>query len=367
MELQKITIENYRNIAHAELTFSPKLNGLIGNNGMGKTNVLDAIYYLSFCKGAQSAADAFNVRHEADFFLLQGTYDGEESGRLEVTCGLKRGQRKRLKCNGKDYKRISEHVGKIPLVLISPSDSLLVSGGSEERRRFMDVVISQYSPTYLAAIIRYERVLKQRNSLLKADDAPDDNVMLVLEEMMSGDAATIFEARKAFVEGFLPIFSELYGRLCPYAFEKVDIQYVSHGFRGEMRPLLTEYRERERIVGYTLHGPHRDDIELLLNGYPIKKEGSQGQTKTFYLSMKLAQYIFLKEHTTCHMPLLLLDDIFDKLDARRVERIIEYVGGDEFGQIFITDTNSSHLDSILAASHSDFRLFRVEDGEVTEQ
>ncbi len=365
MLLKKISIVNYRNIEQADLEFSPKLNGFIGNNGMGKTNVLDAIYHLSFCKGALSASDTFNLKHDAEFFMVQGGYTRDDGGEMEVTCSLKKAQRKRMKCDGKDYKRFSEHVGKIPLVLLSPSDSLLVSGGSEERRKFMDSVISQYNAPYLAAAIRYERSLKQRNALLKAEAEPDPVVIGILEDMMSADAEVIFAGRQEFVDEFLPIFRKLYDRLCPDSNEVPDIKYVSHGTRGELKPLLSSWRERERIVGYTLHGTHKDDLELLLNGFPVKREGSQGQTKTFFIAMKLAQYVFLKQRGDRRTPLLLLDDIFDKLDAERVSRIVDYVGGNDFGQIFITDTNREHLDNILSHSTHDYRLFSVEKGNVT--
>lgn len=365
MILKKISIINYKNIEQADLNFSPKLNGFIGKNGMGKTNVLDAIYYLSFCKGAMSASDAFNLRHEAEFFMLQGHYADDNGGAMDVSCSLKRGQRKRVKCDGKDYKRFSEHVGKIPLVLLSPSDSLLVSGGSEERRRFMDTVISQYDAVYLNSLIRYERTLKQRNAMLKDEAEPDKDVIAVLEDLMSFDAEVIFDGRRQFVEAFTPIFQQLYRRLCPDAAEVVDIRYESHGTRGALKPLLESWRERERIVGYTLHGVHKDELELMLNGFPVKREGSQGQTKTFFIAMKLAQYVYLKQRGDRHTPLLLLDDIFDKLDADRVARIVAYVGGDDFEQIFITDTNRSHLDHIFASSHLDYKLFSVERGVIS--
>ena len=364
MELKNISIVNYRNLTQADLSFSPKLNGFIGKNGMGKTNVLDAIYYLSFCKGTMSASDSFNLRHDSDFFMIQGQYTTDDGASMDVVCSLKRGVRKRVKCDGKDYKRISEHVGKIPLVMISPSDSLLVTGGSEERRRFMDAVISQYDTNYLNAAIRYDRTLKQRNALLKAEAEPDGDVMNVLEELMSADADVIFQARKKFVDEFTPIFKQLYDRLCPNSAEAVTIDYESHGFRGALQPQLASWRERERLVGYSLHGVHKDDLILQLNGYPVKREASQGQTKTFFIAMKLAQYVFLRHHGEKRTPLLLLDDIFDKLDAERVERIVDYVGRDDFGQIFITDTNRSHLDFILSHSDLDYRLFSVENGVV---
>ena len=248
--------------------------------------------------------------------------------------------------------------------MLSPADSQLVTGGSEERRRFMDMVISQYDAAYLNAAIRYERTLKQRNALLKAEEEPDRGVMDVLEEMMGADAKVVFNARRNFVEEFSPIFQRLYSRLCPDSREQVTIKYDSPGFRGALQPQLASWRERERLVGYSLHGVHKDELVLELNGYPVKREASQGQTKTFFIAMKLAQYVFLKQHGEKRVPLLLLDDIFDKLDAERVARIVEYVGGEDFGQIFITDTNRSHLDFILAHSNLDYRLFYVETGTV---
>jgi DNA replication and repair protein RecF len=365
MQLDHLSIVNYKNIATADLTFSPKLNGLIGSNGMGKTNVLDAIYYLSFCKSAGGGTDAFTLRHDADFFLLQGNYSDADSSATEITIGLKRGTRKRLRTDGKDVKRLAEHVGRIPLVMLSPGDSLLVSGGSEERRHFMDIVISQYDARYLDALIRYEHSLKQRNALLRAEETPHPEVMDVVEEMMSADADVIYAARRAFIDAFLPIFQSLYARLCPVDDERVDIVYETHGTRGPLAPLLRTGREREHIVGYSLHGPHKDELSLLMNGYPVKRECSQGQTKMFFIAMKLSQFVFLHRHGHRTTPLLLLDDIFDKLDAARVARIIDYVGGEDFGQIFITDTNRDHLDHILSMSEKPYCLFHVENGEIT--
>ena len=366
MQLKHLSIVNYKNIELAELDFSPNINCFIGSNGMGKTNLLDAIFYLSFCKSAFNPVDSSNIRHDADFFMIQGEYSFDEldGGQESVCCGLKRGSRKRVKCNGKDYRRFSEHVGKIPLVMIAPFDSLLVSGGSDERRKFMDTVISQYDALYLNSIIRYEKALKQRNALLKQEIEPDASVMDVLEEMMSVASSCVHECRKAFVEEFVPIFKDIYGRLCNSSSEMVDIGYESHGFRGDLRPMLVMGREKERIVGYTLHGVHKDELQLLFNGFPVKREGSQGQTKTFFIAMKLAQFVFLRRKGERKIPILLLDDIFDKLDAGRVGKIIEYVLAEDFGQIFITDTNREHLDKILAAMKLDYRIFHVKGGAI---
>ena len=366
MRLEKLTILNYKNIVEATLAFSPNVNCFVGRNGMGKTNVLDAIYYLSFCKSRSSSVDAVAIRHDEDFFMLQGDYQREDGGEEHVHLAYKRAGRKHLKRNDKEYKRLAEHLGIIPLVMISPSDSMLIDAGSEERRRFMDMAISQYDSRYVESLLRYDKTLKQRNAMLKQEEEPDKAVMEVLEEMMSMDATYIYECRSDFVDKFTPIFQQLYTTLCDTLSEFVTIKYASHISRGELKGQLSSFREKERIVGYTLHGTHRDDLELYLNGYPIRQEGSQGQTKTYFIALKLAQFLYLKERGTQRTPLLLLDDIFDKLDAGRVARIIDYVSGDAFGQIFITDTNREHLDGILAATTKEYKLFHVVEGNISE-
>ena len=372
MILRQLNIISYRNLQDVSLSFSDNVNCFVGNNGMGKTNVLDCIYYLSFCKSSINSQDALNIRHGDEFFMLDGRYVHELSEVEEhVVCSLRNGQRKHMRRNDKEYKRLVEHIGLIPLVMICPSDLQLIAGGSEERRRFMDMVISQYDADYLQHLIRYQHALQQRNSLMKSEEEPDWQYVGVLEEMMSDSAAYIYDVREAFVKEFTPIFQGLYTRLCNSNYEEPDIRYESHASRGALLPLLQEGRTRERIVGYTLHGPHKDDLRFSLNGFELRREGSQGQTKTYFISLKLAQYLFLRQKNeqmasvrAIGTPILLLDDIFDKLDAGRVARIIEYVSGDDFGQIFITDTNREHLDQILAATTRDYRLFNVKDGVV---
>ena len=364
MILEQLSLLNYKNIEQAQLTLSPNVNCLIGANGQGKTNVLDAIYFLSFGKSATALTDGACVRHDAEFMMLQGKYRSALMEEEEISCGIKRGQRKRMRRNEKEYKRLSEHLGVIPLVMLSPADEQLVSGGSEERRRFMDIVLSQVSPNYLAALIRYNKSLQQRNAMLKQDDEPDAQLFEVLEDMMSMDAAVIYQERQAFVCDFVPIFQSRYARFCNAASEEVDILYDTHASRGELLPILVRDRAKERIVGYTLHGPHKDNLELLMNGHNVRREASQGQTKTFFIAMKLAQFLYLKSVGEHRTPILLLDDIFDKLDAGRVACIVDYVSGDDFEQIFITDTNREHLDSILAATHREYKLFEVKGGEV---
>lgn len=364
MILEQLSLLNYKNIEQAQLTLSPNVNCLIGANGQGKTNVLDAIYFLSFGKSATALTDGACVRHDAEFMMLQGKYRSALMEEEEISCGIKRGQRKRMRRNDKEYKRLSEHLGVIPLVMLSPADEQLVSGGSEERRRFMDIVLSQVSPNYLAALIRYNKSLQQRNAMLKQEEEPDAQLFEVLEEMMSMDAAVIYQERQAFVRDFVPIFQTMYARFCNAASEEVDILYDTHASRGDLLPILVQDRAKERIVGYTLHGPHKDNLDLLMNGHNVRREASQGQTKTFFIAMKLAQFIYLKSMGEHRTPILLLDDIFDKLDAGRVACIVDYVSGDDFEQIFITDTNREHLDSILAATHREYKLFEVKGGEV---
>lgn len=366
MILHHLSITNYRNIRLAELSFSPHINCFVGANGMGKSNVLDAIYYMSFCRGFASAQDAQNVCHEESYFFLEGDYENGAATRHHVGCSFQAGSRKRLRVDGQDVKRLSEHIGHVPLVIIAPSDSQLITGGSEERRRFADAVIMQYSAPYLDALIQYDKALKQRNALLKQEEEPDGAVMDVLEEIMAAAADTVYTERRSFTEAFRPVFEDIYRHLSGREAERAGLTYVSHMERGPLALQLREGRAKERIVGYTLHGVHKDEWELTLNTFAVKREASQGQQKTFFIAMKLAQFVFLKEKGEREVPLLLLDDVFDKLDERRVGSIISYVAAHHFGQIFITDTGREHLDRMLSASERDYKLFEVTEGEVTE-
>ena len=346
MWLKRISIVNYKNLEQAELTFSRKMNCIIGKNGMGKTNLMDAVYYLSFCKSATNPIDSQNIRHEQDFFVLQGFYETDGGDPEEVYCGLKRRQKKQFKRNKKEYTRLSDHIGLIPLVMVSPADTLLIAGGSEERRRFMDVVISQFDREYLDALIRYNKALMQRNTLLKAELEPDEELMIVWEEMMASTGEIVFRKRRQFIEEFIPIFQSYYAYISQKR-EQVKLSYQSHAAEGDLLTLLRENRQRDRVMGYSLKGIHKDDLIMQLGEFPMKREGSQGQNKTYLIALKLAQFEFLKRTGSGTTPLILLDDIFDKLDALRVEQIVKLVAGDNFGQIFITDTNRDHLDRIL--------------------
>ena len=363
MILNRISILNYKNIRQAELEFSPKLNCFIGPNGVGKTNLLDAVYYLSFCKSATNPIDSQIMLHGEEFFVVQGFYEQEDGTPEEIYCGMKRGRKKQFKRNKKEYPRLSEHIGFIPLVIVSPSDAELISGGSEERRRFMDVVISQYDRAYLDALVRYNKALQQRNALLKAEEEPDEELMNVWEEMMASAGEVIHAGRTAFIEEFIPTFGKFYSFVSKKN-EEVNLRYISHAQRGPLLDIIRQSRPKDRILGYSLHGVHKDELEMSLEGFPIKREGSQGQNKTFLIALKLAQFDFLRRTGSRTTPILLLDDIFDKLDAARVEQIVKLVSGDSFGQIFITDTNRDHLDHILQRIDRSYKLFEVDGGEV---
>ena len=364
MILKHISILNYKNLEQVELAFSPKLNTFFGQNGMGKTNLLDAVYFLSFCKSAGNPIDSQNIRHDADFFVIQGFYEASDGTPEEIYCGMKRRQKKQFKRNKKEYTRLSDHIGFLPLVMVSPADSALINGGSDERRRFMDVVISQYDKEYLDALIRYNKALAQRNTLLKNEMPVEEELFLVWEEMMAQAGEVVFRKREEFIKEFIPIFQSFYSFISQDK-EKVGLIYDSHARDASLLEVLKESRTRDQIMGFSLRGVHKDELNMLLGDFPIKREGSQGQNKTYLVALKLAQFDFLKR-TGATVPVLLLDDIFDKLDASRVEQIIKLVAGDNFGQISITDTNREHLDRILHKVGSDYKMFCVEQGAVSE-
>ena len=363
MILKRISILNYKNIRQAELEFTPKVNCFIGQNGMGKTNLLDALYYLSFCKSATNPIDSQNICHDEDFCVVQGFYEQEDGTPEEIYCGMKRGRKKQFRRNRKGYTRLADHIGLLPLVIVSPADAELIAGGSEERRRFMDVVISLYDRCYLDTLMRYNSALVQRNVLLKAEEEPDSALMDVWEEMMAVAGEVIYERRLAFIEEFVPIFRRFYSFISQDN-EEVGLAYRSHASRGPLLDTIRESRQKDRVMGYSLHGVHKDELEMTMGGYPIKREGSQGQNKTCLIALKLAQFEFLRCRGSRTTPILLLDDIFDKLDAVRVEQIVKLVSGDNFGQIFVTDTNREHLDNILHRIDKAYRLFEVKQGVV---
>ena len=361
MILKEISILNYKNIREATLRFSDKLNCLVGLNGQGKTNLLDAIYYLSFTKSAYNAIDSQNITHSEDMAMIQGRYAFDHSPSEEevISCGIKRGIKKQFRRGKKDYKRLIEHIGLIPLVMVSPQDSELISEGSDERRRFMDGVISQYDKRYLEHLTHYNALLKQRNALLKQYEEQPQNapteLFEVVEMQMAELAKYIFAQRTDFIQRFTPAFQEVYSAISGDK-EAVSLQYVSQLQDRDLIEAFGRTRQRDLAIGWTTQGIHKDELDMLLGTYPLKRVGSQGQQKSYLLAMKLGQAIFLGK------PILLLDDIFDKLDSERVERIINLVSSNRFGQIFITDTDRQHLTSILKATPEASTIFHVEDG-----
>ena len=361
MRLDSLSILNYKNIPEAELVFSPKINCFIGNNGMGKTNLLDAIYFLSFCKSHSNSIDSQNIKHDSEFFMLHGKYEINNNSE-EIYCGMKARQKKQFKRNKKEYEKLSDHIGLLPLVLVSPDDAMLISEGSEERRKFVDGVISQFNKNYLTQLLQYNNALKQRNALLKIETAVDDALLDIWEEQMAAYGNYIYEQRKKFIDEFIPIFQDYY-RFISNGNEQISLNYKSQHDEHDIQLRMLATRDRDRMLGYSTQGIHKDELEMLLDNYPIKRVGSQGQNKTYLISLKLAQFNFLKR--THHLaPLLLLDDIFDKLDASRVSKIVELVSSDTFGQIFITDTNREHLDLMLHEFDQEACIFRIENGEI---
>ena len=363
MVLREITITNFKNVRTASLAFSPKINCLLGDNGMGKSNLLDAIHFLSFCKSFTGAPDGMLITRGETFAMVQGRYTRGEADET-ITAALQAGRPKTFKRSGKAYSRLSEHIGKFPLVLISPADMELVSGTGEERRRFLDMLIAQASPQYLAALIRYGRGLEQRNRLLR-DGAADPALFMAIEQMMDADARLITAARREGVGKLAEIFRPYYAAISGDA-ETPGIGYTTHLAPGaSLTDLFAARRARDVIMRHTTAGPHRDDLELTVDALPVRRLASQGQAKTFTIALRMAQYAFLRQCAPA-APLLLLDDIFDKLDSGRVGRIMSLVAGEEFGQIFITDTNRKHLDEVVAAAANSPRaLWTVDSGTFT--
>jgi len=363
MKLKSLSIINYKNISDANLSFSDKINCFIGDNGMGKTNILDAIYYLSFCKSHSNLIDSQNINHNADFFLIQGDYKKNDT-QEQIYCGMKRKQKKQFKRNKQEYEKLSDHIGLIPLVMVSPDDIELISEGSDERRKFMDGVISQFNKNYLHQLLQYNILLKQRNALLKSDTHIDEAVFEIIEEQMDNIGLYIFEERTKFIEEFIPVFQNFHNKIS-YGRENVSLDYVSQYQKHEsLKQRMIDTRTRDFALGFSTQGIHKDELEMTLDGHPIKKIGSQGQNKTYLIALKFAQFDFLKKIHFCS-PILLLDDLFDKLDSNRVEQIVKLVSSDLFGQIFITDTNRKHLDQLLTQINNNSKIFTIVNGEIS--
>lgn len=358
-QLDKVAIQNFRNIEFQELEFSPNVNCILGNNGEGKTNLMDAIWYLSMTKSAFAASDQFNFRHGTDSFSIAGTYRMENGtqSRFSVSCES-RGVKK-VRCNDKVYPKVSSHIGVLPIVMVSPSDVSLVSESGEERRRFANSVLSQMDQMYLANVQQYNRVLLQRNRMLKDGNA-DDGLLSVFDSQLDTYARAIGEFRKAFVSDLQPVVSSLYRSLSGGR-ESVSIEYRTDLDRGSLRDLLAECRDRDAALRYTTAGVQRDDFIFKMDDYPIRRCGSQGQQKSFLVSLKFAQYEIMKKRYG-FPPILLLDDVFDKLDMSRISNLLGMVAGSDFGQIFITDSNKVRMAGIVDGLTTDRTYFEAAGG-----
>jgi len=359
MHLKTLSLVNFKNYEQVDISLSSKINCFVGENGVGKTNLLDAIHYLSLCKSNLNPVDSQNVRYDQDFLVVQGLFEikGKEEN---IYCGIRKQKKKQFKRNQKEYSKLSEHIGLIPLVMISPADAILINGGSEERRKFMNGVIAQYSRVYLENLIQYNRALSQRNKLLKDFAFSrnfDPEVLTVWDEQLIRYGEPIFEERVRFVNELLPVFDAFHSHVSGDR-EQVNLSYQAHLKDASFRDGLKKSMEKDRIVQYTTFGIHKDDLGMELGGYSLKRSGSQGQQKTFLVALKLAEFEFIRKLTKIP-PILLLDDIFDKFDAGRVKHIISLVADNQFGQIFITDTNEQRLQGILKEIPAEHKVFRI--------
>jgi DNA replication and repair protein RecF len=359
MFLRHLSLVNYKNFDSKTLEFDPVINCLVGDNGVGKTNVLDSIYHLCFGKSYFNPVSTQNIKHDTDFFVVEGEF--EKNQRTEkILCSFKKGTKKVIKRNGKPYEKFSEHIGFLPLVIISPSDRDLILEGSDTRRKFMDGVISQSDKAYLQNLIKYNKVVSQRNSLLKyfaANRTFDPDTLSIYNEQMHSLGTAIHQKRVEFIESFLPIFKEQYQHISEKE-EQIDLSYESQLSDNALIGLLKKSIDKDRALQYTSAGVHKDDLSFTIAGHPIKKFGSQGQQKSFLIALKLAQFHFIKKlaDTT---PILLLDDIFDKLDENRVSHIVGLVKDDNFGQIFISDTHADRTENVVKNIHQSYKIFTL--------
>lgn len=363
MRLKKLSLLHFKNIARQELEFCRGVNCLVGDNGAGKTNVMDAIYYLSMCKSSLPMTDTQSIRHGEEGFLVEGQYVSDEEKNERIVCSFTRKGGKVLKRNGKEYERLADHVGLVPAVIVSPADNALISDAAEERRRYLNACISQLNRPYLANVMRYNAVLAERNRLLKMQ--PDETMLAIYDDQLTDYGTKIHAARQAFAERLQPVVAEYY-RILSGDREEVELHYKSELGERPFDEILRAARQKDLVNEYTTSGIHRDDLTLRIGGYPLRKYGSQGQQKSFLIALKLAQYAIVAE--ACgEKPILLLDDLFDKLDAGRVEQLIRLVSDEAFGQIFITDCNPTRLKSILDEAGGEYALFTVANGEIASE
>ena len=357
--LKQLSLLNYKNLAQIEFDFDAKINCFVGKNGVGKTNILDAIYHLAYGKSYFNPLAVQNIKHGEEFFVIDALL--EKNGKEEkIVCSLKKGQKKTIKRNGKVYDKLSEHLGLIPLVIISPSDADLIIDGSETRRKFIDSVIATLDSSYLQLLIQYQKTLAQRNALLKyfsLNHTFDADNLSIYNEQLSNSGQLIFEKRKQFLADFIPIFEKHHTNISG-GNEKVALKYESQLFEKDLMSLLEESLQKDRIIQYTSAGIHKDDLVFEIDGFPIKKFGSQGQQKSFLIALKLAQFEFMKKQSG-ELPILLFDDIFDKLDETRVQKIVTMVNDAVFGQIFISDTHAERTEMIIKETHQSYKIFPI--------
>lgn len=364
MWLKNITLLNFKNYADASLSFSKTVNAFVGNNGAGKTNLLDAIHYLCLCKGYFNPIDSQQIKTAEDLFLIQGDFDRNEKNE-KITCGVKRNQKKQFKRNKKEYDKLADHIGLFPLVMISPYDTNIIMDGSEERRRFMDNVISQTDGHYLDELILYNRHLLNRNALLKqiaVTRSYDPALLEIYNEQLIASGLKIFAKRQQFMFDFIPLFDKYYQFLTDDN-ERVGLQYQSQLAETNFNELLAKSIEKDKALERTTTGIHKDELVFTIADMPLKKFGSQGQQKSFLIALKLAQYAYLQRYKG-FKPLLLLDDIFDKLDDNRMRKLMEMVSHQDFGQIFITDTGRERVLALFNKINVMVTLFEVNNGSV---
>ncbi len=359
MFLKKIALFNYKNFSEVNFEFDTKINCFVGKNGIGKTNILDAIYHLSYGKSYFNPLAVQNIKHNEEFFVIDGEFE-KENRNEQIICSLKKGQKKILKRNGKLYEKFSDHIGFIPLVIISPADRDLIMEGSETRRKFLDSVISQLDATYLQQIIQYQKIIMQRNALLKyfaLNQVFETETLNIYNDLLNDLGQIIFKKRQEFISEFEPIFSKHHKAIAGTT-ENVQLVYESSLKEADLRTLLQENINKDRALQYTSIGIHKDDLSFEIDYFPIKKFGSQGQQKSFLIALKLAQFEFVKKQNG-ENPILLFDDIFDKLDEERVGKIIKMVNDDKFGQLFISDTHPDRTEAIVKTTHQSYKIFNL--------
>tara|TARA_Y100000385_G_scaffold291931_1_gene374164 strand:- start:3952 stop:5031 length:1080 start_codon:yes stop_codon:yes gene_type:complete len=359
MILKSLSLLNYKNFEAYTVQFNSKINCFVGSNGVGKTNVLDAIYHLSFGKSYFNPIASQNIKHNEDFFVVDGIYEKNDRDE-KIIVSLKRGQKKLIKRNGKAYDRFSDHIGLLPLVIISPADRDLIIEGSDIRRKFMDGVISQSDKNYLECLLNYSKILAQRNALLKyfsLNNNFNKNSLDVYNEQLNKYGSVIYKKRKQFLESFIPIFKSRYKSISNNL-EEVGLSYNSQLNDSPLLELFNTHINKDRMLQYTSVGIHKDDLDFSIKGHPIKKFGSQGQQKSFLIALKLAQFDFIKKQSGV-TPILLLDDIFDKLDEQRVSQIINLVNGENFGQLFISDTHEERTEKAIKSVHQSYQIFKL--------